>query len=324
MQDVGFNHPQKYQQITGGRGTAAIEPVIDAWQNNISKKFNEVASKLEEANSKAGVAWEGQAAQEHGGSLAPMTQFIHDADTMSQAVSRTAMQQADNFSTVKNSMPEPVEVSATDSWVEKGGAWLVGGETDLQQQEREATEKAQEAKRHYDNYQQSSEASVNSLPTFPAPPRMAYEQGAEPGGQGTAVGTPTSPGNGGSAQGIGGGGGSIGRVGGGGGLGPDGLGSVSPGPAGSESQWAGGGGGGSNPLPGYNPSVPPGGGPGGPGGIGVVPPGTTPPGTGRGGGPGAGGRAGGAGGAGGRGLGAGGGKGAGGGGVGGAGAGGVG
>ncbi|WP_170210209.1 PPE domain-containing protein [Saccharopolyspora antimicrobica] len=307
MQQVGFNHPQKYQQIHGGSGTSSLVSSVQGWKKGIAADFEEVGRLLDEANAKAGVAWSGQAAEEHGSSLKPMTQFVQDAKLVSESVGDSAEQQVQNYSQVKHSMPEPVKVDATDNLLEKGGAWLVGGETDLQKQEREATEKAQEAKQHYDNYNQSAQNVSQSLAPYPKAPEMALDQGSGSYGTNPTVGSMPN------ASGIPGGSGYSGSTGGGGtgstggGFGSGSGGNELPGggytstPNGSSSQWTSPtpGGTGVPNLPG--PTTPGGPNPNGPGlGLGMMPP--TGPGGG-GGGTGTGRGMGGPGGAGGRGLG---------------------
>ncbi|GAA0511694.1 hypothetical protein [Saccharopolyspora thermophila] len=239
MRQVGFNHPEKYKQIHEGKGPDDLSRSVGIWQSEIGGQFDEVYRILEEANSTAKIAWEGQAAEEHGSSMQPMSQFILDAKGVSESVGKSAEQQVDNFSRVKNSMPEPVEVTATDNLLEKGGAWLVGSETDLQKQEREATEKAQEAKRHYDNYNESTSNVSQNLAFYPKAPQIAYDPGGGDTGSNPTVNTPTNPSAIGSRQ-VNTGNYSIGDV--GPGVGPGsgsgtGSGSGST-PAQSSSQWA--------------------------------------------------------------------------------------
>lgn len=280
MQQVGFNHPEKYSQIQGGSGVSPLSASVQGWKSGIGSDFEEVARLLDDANSKAGVAWSGQAAEEHGSSLKPMSQFILDAKEVSNSVGDSAEQQVQNFSQVKNSMPEPTKVDATDNMLEKGGAWLVGGETDLQKQEREATEKAEEAKRYYDNYSQSTQSVSQNLAPYPKAPEMALDQGS--GGYGTNPTVGSMP----NASGIPGGSGYSGGTGGsvtppGGGMGGSGNGSGLPGggytttPEGSSSQWTSpppSVGNGMPNLPG--PTTPGGPGLNGPGiGLGMMPPG---------------------------------------------------
>src|SRR5699024_565770 len=171
-------------------------------------------------------------------------------------------------------MPEPVQVDATDNMLEKGGAFLFGTETDLQEQEQQATEKAQEAKRIYDNYDQAVQTSSSRMPTFPSPPEMAYEQNAGPRGGGTAVNTSTGvSGSTGMAQPTGGGMAAVNATGGGSHL-PATPGSAGA-PADTGSSWA--------TPPGTAPGgAAPGAAPGGPGAPGT--PGTAPGGPGGGGG----------------------------------------
>ncbi|MGP4021665.1 PPE domain-containing protein [Saccharopolyspora sp. 5N708] len=250
MQQVGFNHPEKYQQIHGGRGTDMLVNSVQSWKSSIADDFDAVAALLDEANAKAGVAWTGQAAEEHGSSLAPMTEYIRDAKDVSTSVGDSAEQQVQNFSQVKNSMPEPVKVTATDNLLEKGGAWLVGGETDLQKQEREATEKAEEAKQYYNNYSDSTRNVSQSLAFYPKAPEMAYDAGPGTTGTNPTVGSmPTGSGiggggvsGGGSTSGVGGisGGGASGGGASGGGAshGSGDVGGYTQSPSQSSSQWS--------------------------------------------------------------------------------------
>ncbi|MBB5153800.1 hypothetical protein BJ970_001334 [Saccharopolyspora phatthalungensis] len=254
MQQVGFNHPEKYKQIHEGKGPTELTNAVSAWKTNIGGQFDEVHSILDGANKKANLAWTGQAAEEHGTSLQPMAQFIDDAKTVSASVGDSAGQQVDNYFTVKNSMPPPVKVDATDNLLEKGGAWLIGGETDLQKQEREATEKAQEAKRYYDNYSESTSNVSQNLAFYPKAPEMAYAPGSE-----NSTGTNPTVGSMPTGSGIPGGGSSHGgsstHGGGSTGTGDYSGGSSSSTPAQSGSQW-------SAPPAGTSSTGLPGGGPG--------------------------------------------------------------
>lgn len=237
-QRVGFNHKEKYEQIHGGPGTSGLNTAVEAWQKDIARQFDEVAELLDAANRQAGVAWTGQAAEEHGNSLHPLTQFIRDSKDVSEAVAEAAMRQITNFGDVKSGMPEPVEVTATDNLLEKGAAWLFGTETDLQKQEREATEKAQQAKLVYENYSTAATDTNRRIPDFPEAPRTTFDPGPGGGGPNPTVNSPMGTGRGGSPQPVGGGVSGIGGVGQGAGTGPDNLGGGYTSPAQSSSQWS--------------------------------------------------------------------------------------
>ncbi|WP_152528360.1 PPE domain-containing protein [Saccharopolyspora rectivirgula] len=238
IQRVGFNHQEKYKQIHEGRGPGGLNEAVDGWQRDIAKDFDEVAQLLDEANRKAGLAWTGEAAEQHGNSLGPLTQFIRDSKDVSEAISKAASHQVDNFGRVKNNMPEPVEVTATDNLLEKGAAWLFGTETDLQKQEREATEKAQQAKQVYDSYSHSVDDTNRGIPYYPKAPQTTFDPGPGGGGPNPTVNSPMGTGRGGSPQPVGGGVSGIGGVGQGAGTGPDNLGGGYTSPAQSSSQWS--------------------------------------------------------------------------------------
>lgn len=284
---VGFNHPQKYQEIHGGPGPQALSASAQAWSSRIGGKFDSIAQRLEEATSKAGVAWEGAAAEAHGNSMAPLSSFVRDAKDVSTAVGTSTEHQVDNYTGVRDSMPEPKKVTATDSLLEKGGAALFGTQTDLQRQEQEALERAQEAQRIYGNYDTGSGNVSSSLPRYPEAPKLQYtDQPA--GGGGGRVGVDSGGGYTGSNISSGDGtysGGGSGSAGNGSGVNPSG------GTGGSSSGGSGGGSGGSDgppagsdsawttppPVTGGPALVPPGtgtgtgtGGPGGGGALGVI------------------------------------------------------
>lgn len=238
MQKVGFNHPQKYGEIQHGQGTNSLHTAISSWKGDIARQFDEVSQLLDEANAKAGVAWQGQAAEAHGSSMKPMTQFIQDSKNVSLAVGDNATTQADAFGNVKHSMPEPPKVDATDSLLDKGAAWLTGSETDLQQQERQATEAAQQAKQVYQNYDQAITTASGNLPPYPAAPNMTYDQGTSNPQQAQQVNASSNYHGTIGGSSVPGGGAGTGT----GGTAGTGAGGYHPGtPAGSGSAWAGGG-----------------------------------------------------------------------------------
>ncbi|GAA3363374.1 PPE domain-containing protein [Saccharopolyspora gregorii] len=294
---VGFDHPKTYDEIHRGMGSSSMSTAAQSFKSDIEQRFGEATRLLEEANRDANVSWEGQAAEQFGSSTKPMTSFLTNAQSTSVAAGDSIERQVDGFTTVRDSMPEPKEITATDSLLEKGGAWLVGSETDLQKQEREATEAAEAAKHTYDTYDNTIQAEVQNPPRFDPPPTQNGDGGQSSFDRSGAINSPMgvgaggSPGAGGGTAGIGGGSGA--------GFGPGGS-----GPSGSGSSWSpGGGGGAGGSLPGGigvpgGPGV--GSGPGG-GGAGGIGGGFLPGGPGGTGGTGAGGRSGlGAGGAGGR------------------------
>ncbi|SDP88333.1 PPE-repeat protein [Actinopolyspora xinjiangensis] len=209
---VGFHHQQKYQEIHGGSGTGTMSESVDLWRRSIAGDFEEVEGLLDDAARQAGVAWEGKAAEAHGDSLGPLSQFVRDANEVSQRVGGSTEDQVNNFARVRDTMPEPKKVTATDNWLEKGGAALFGTETDLQRQEQEAAERAREAKRVYDDYQADSSATTASLPRYPDAPKLNVSSGSENGsGQGrTTVDMSGTDPDGSGSGGLAGGGGSAG------------------------------------------------------------------------------------------------------------------
>ena len=151
-QKVGFNHPEKYRQLHEGPGSDEMSAAARELKEDIKTRFGNALDLLEQANREANIAWEGRAAEQFGTSTKPMTSFLAGAQQTSQQAGDSIERQVGAFLQVRDSMPEPKKVDATDNLLEKGGAWLVGSETDLQQQEREATAAAQHAKQTYDTY----------------------------------------------------------------------------------------------------------------------------------------------------------------------------
>ncbi|MFR9728624.1 PPE domain-containing protein [Saccharopolyspora sp. MS10] len=249
MQEVGFDHPLKYKQIHEGAGPEQMSKASDDLKGAISTRFGNALELLETANRDANVAWEGKAAEQFGNSTKPMTSFLTNAQATSQSAGESIDRQVDGFLTVRNSMPEPKPVDATDSLLEKGGAWLVGGETDLQKQEREATEAARAAKQTYDTYDNTIRPEVQNPPRFDPPPTQNGDGGQGSFGRNGSINAPMGVGAGGNPGSIGGGTGGIGGVGSGSGFGPGGS-NVPDTPSGSGSAWSPGSG---SPMPSFNP-----------------------------------------------------------------------
>ena len=93
-------------------------------------------------------------------------------------------------------------MTATDNLLEKGAAWLFGTETDLQKQEREATERAQQAKQVYDSYSHSVDDTNRGIPYYPKAPQTTFDPGPGGGGPNPTVNSPMGTGRGGSPTGA--------------------------------------------------------------------------------------------------------------------------
>ncbi|GGM40126.1 hypothetical protein GCM10012275_08850 [Longimycelium tulufanense] len=295
----GYSHRQLYDMIHGGSlctPDGSIVPAASpggggpapsgAWKEFVTLMQN-AEERTNQALSKAGAEWEGQAADAARMGITPLAQWANDAGTAGQASQAGVTEQVDSYSSAKNKMPEPVPVTSTanSDWggIPAGITHLVGGQTDQDKQEQAAQNAKAEAVRVMGGYESNSSSATSRLGQFTPPPEVVVDvPSPQPTGS-TIDGGPgtVSPGGGG------------GHTWGGPGTSGGGQHSVAPPPSGG-SNWTGGvatpPAAGTDPAsvtppPTTNPAAFP---PGSSGGPGAMPPGTGVPPTGQppGGGPG--------------------------------------
>jgi hypothetical protein len=166
---AAFDHKTVYQQLHNGTGPGGLSTSVASWQSEIGGQFDEAHALITTGLKKASADWEGAAADAMHSDVAPMAQFVLDAKDVSHAVGQSTQQQADHFADVKNKMPPPVDVTATDSWLSRGWSHLTGGQTDAEAQEQQALAASDHAAAIYGDYRNNSTSAttVASYPTVP-------------------------------------------------------------------------------------------------------------------------------------------------------------
>ncbi len=166
---AAFDHKTIYQQLHAGTGPGGLSTSVASWQSDIGGQFDETHSLITTGLNKASAVWEGDAADAMQADVAPMAQFVLDAKDVSHAVGQSTQDQASHFTDVKNKMPPPVDVTATDSWLSRGWAHLTGGQTDAEAQEQQALAASDHAAAVYSDYRNNSTTAttVTSYPTVP-------------------------------------------------------------------------------------------------------------------------------------------------------------
>lgn len=166
---AAFDHKTIYQQLHTGTGPGGLSTSVASWQSDIGGQFDETHSLITAGLKKASAVWEGVAADAMQADVAPMAQFVLDAKDVSHAVGQSTQDQASHFTDVKNKMPPPVDVTATDSWLSRGWSHLTGGQTDAEAQEQQALAASDHAAALYSDYRNNSTTAttVTSYPTVP-------------------------------------------------------------------------------------------------------------------------------------------------------------
>ncbi len=194
----GYRHPELYKMINSGPGAAASEPQTTYWES-LTKELTEVDETLNSRLTKMGASWEGEAAERAQFGLTPLAEWANDAEIGSTVMKISTESQADNISTARANMPEPVPVTtpAPSGWqmVSAGAGMLTGNPgpalavavqaADHEAQESEQNEAEQKAVQTMQTYESSSTSNRDTLGTFVKPPDVVVStpppQGGTPG-----------------------------------------------------------------------------------------------------------------------------------------------
>lgn len=160
-------------RVNNGPGVSGLSEVASAHRDRIVGMFVEAEQLLIEALDRAGAIWEGQAADATQAGIRPMAGFSAEAADASNATAAAVQNEAEHFSWAKNSMPPPVEVTATDSALERGWAHLWGNQTDKEFQEANAAAAEAEGYRVYREYEAMSSGNLVAAGRYPTPPSTA-------------------------------------------------------------------------------------------------------------------------------------------------------
>ncbi|MGQ0839276.1 PPE domain-containing protein [Actinokineospora sp.] len=189
FRDHGYNwdawrHRSLYDMIhgrpgvlaeTGGSSVANVSEATARWQR-FTALMAEAKSRTDAALAKAGVTWEGGAADSMNAGMAPLSQWAVDAQDAGTASAGGVEQFSSSYLVAQHRMPEPVEVDSTansdHAGIPAAFTHLFGGQTDQDRQEAEAQQAKQEAVLIMNAYHAETAAARTSVGQFVAPPAV--------------------------------------------------------------------------------------------------------------------------------------------------------
>ena len=163
-----------YFRVNSGPGVSGLSEVASAHRDRIVGMFIEAEQMLIEALDRAGAIWDGPAADATQAGIRPMAGFSAEAADASNATAAAVQNEAEHFSWAKNSMPPPVEVTATDNALERGWSHLWGNQTDKEIQEANAAAAEAEGFRVYGEYEAMSSGNLEAAGRYPTLPSTAF------------------------------------------------------------------------------------------------------------------------------------------------------
>ncbi|MCP2259562.1 PPE-repeat protein [Streptoalloteichus tenebrarius] len=172
---AAFDHQRIYDELHGGAGPGGMSSAAAAWRERVGTKFNEVDSLITETMRKVNPVWQGQAAEAFTSALSPMAQFVRDAKAVSESMAQAVSDQTNHFTAVRDSMPAPVKVTATDNVFSRGWNHLWGDKTDAEKQEEAAQQNSDAARALYMRYTESTESTTTSLAPYPVAPKVTVD-----------------------------------------------------------------------------------------------------------------------------------------------------
>lgn len=166
--------------LPSGRGVAGGTEAAEAW-NRFTTLMSDLTQRTTDALARAGVGWEGQAADTAQSGITPLAQWADDAHTAGVATGDGTTELVDYYTSARNAMPEPVSTNSTANTdflgVPAGFTHLLGGQTDQDKQERAAQEAKIEAVRVLESYRENSATTTAKLGAFVAPPNVVTAVG---------------------------------------------------------------------------------------------------------------------------------------------------
>lgn len=161
-------------RVNSGPGVSGLSEAASAHRDRIVGMFVEAERMLITALDRAGAIWEGPAADATDAGIRPMAGFSAEAADASNAAAAAVQNEAEHFSWAKNSMPPPVEVTATDNALERGWSHLWGNQTDKEIQEANAAAAEAEGYRVYGEYEAMSIGNLDAAGSYPTPPSTTF------------------------------------------------------------------------------------------------------------------------------------------------------
>jgi len=167
------SHQQLYDDIHTGPGVEGTMTMQDTYAR-IGSLFAAVDGQIQAGLARIGVAYEGEGSDAAQSGITVLQQWTLDAQTGSQLASGIVAAQADSYTGARDTMPEPVQVTAQDGFFDKVYDFF-GGTTAREEQEEQAREAHIRAAQVMSTYDMQSASAVNAMPTFVPPPSVTVE-----------------------------------------------------------------------------------------------------------------------------------------------------
>lgn len=174
------SHDSLYNEIHNGPGPPAMQGTEDTY-NEIGALFKEVEADIQTGLARIGASYEGAGSDAAQSGITVLQRWTNDAQIGSDIASSAVSSQATAYSDARWSMPEPIEVTAQDSFVDNVVDFF-GGTTPREAQEAASRDAHVEAARVMSVYDATTFNAVSAMPTWVPPPSVTVE-----------VPTPTPP-----------------------------------------------------------------------------------------------------------------------------------
>jgi len=170
---MGKPHPLLYSEIHSGPGASAMQGTRDTY-SEIGALFEEVEADIRTGLAQIGASYEGAGSEAAQSGITVLQQWTGDAQIGSNLAGDAVSSQTLAYSGARLSMPEPVEVTAQDSFFDNVSDFF-GGTTPREEQEAAAREAHMEAARVMSEYDATTYNAVSAMPTWVPPPPITVE-----------------------------------------------------------------------------------------------------------------------------------------------------
>ncbi|HEY0640828.1 MAG TPA: PPE domain-containing protein, partial [Pseudonocardiaceae bacterium] len=170
---MAISHRQLYDDIHTGPGPAGTQGTQQTYAR-IGALFAQTDQDIQTGLRQLGVAYEGAGSSAAQSGITVLRQWTTDAQYGSIAASDVVGWQADSYSYARDTMPEPVPVTAQDGFFDQVYDFF-GGTTAREEQEEQARQAHQWAAQVMSEYDVNSGEAANAMPTFVPPPSVTVD-----------------------------------------------------------------------------------------------------------------------------------------------------
>ncbi|HEY3262443.1 MAG TPA: PPE domain-containing protein [Pseudonocardiaceae bacterium] len=166
-------HQQLYDDIHTGPGVDGTRTTQDTYAR-IGELFARVDGEISAGLARLGMGYEGDGSDAAQAGIAVLQQWTQDAQSGSSYAGDVVAFQAEGYATARDTMPEPVQVTAQNGFLDKIYDFF-GGTTAREEQELQAREAHVRAAQVMSDYDLQSADAANAMPTFVPPPSVTVD-----------------------------------------------------------------------------------------------------------------------------------------------------